>query len=912
MAEGDNGTVLPRDWVLKSSRRCPVAKYYFNTKTGQATWIHPLLLKESKEDCSKEPKELKKSPKKRKKVKINLSESQGSIVNELIVKSDEAEVTSTNSVAVSSHSPHRNNPVQGSPTVTESDDGKAIDEEKWNSRKPVKFAFKAKTEPKKDSLSGQKKIVSIHPSLLRARKVAEKLQWSKKVKDKKVKPQSERTVPSIKLEEKVDVPDNKLKESVEKTRKGKITAVSTRRIVKAKRRIEYDKKVKEDEASIQEIIEEISGSPCKKNEECKVKSKEEKVHYKHNKNNEYDVYKHFVKSKQVSHQTLKSSHKDNYPPEESELPPLDKVVHKQEPHYEVDTENDSDEVTEMEVEEQEIITEIANFRGSVSHSHKTDSNQLLTTNINSNSESVCIVVDTNILIQDIGFLESLKSKEIAKKEVVIVIPYTALKEMDGLKKNASIGKASQAAICWCNSHFENNDPRVQGQSYDNYLKTLAHSQHPSGDDLIRDCCLLLKKESLDVCLLTNDVNLRNKALMSAITAVSIRGLRLKLKENASNQMTHSVTLQDTKKKITNHSLPDVDNIYNYCGNTKEYPQLDNMVCEVTPKCLSSRQEDRPRYVKKLRKSSGNCESKDETLLHKISTSLRVTLSQILECIMKDTYGDLWLQIVKCKPPWSISDVFSCWEKHWIAIMSDKFPREVKILMKQIQAILGDCKRGRGNIDNLSGQVQNLYLFFKSQPYQSFISPIHGQTDENTDMSEIPIQGSVLPSSDSLIDVDKVESSLNEREDSNRQQPTPSGLENLEKMINLVGAHITHFIALVLEAYGVEHSLPTLNTSGKMTREGARSSGINLHKVTMKLGTTIFRCLSEGTSESLQEFGHLLINFWADAKQQCPNLPFTEEDLTQVVTAPSGRNFLQLTLGELERLLAMLVAVNENQ
>ncbi|XP_069942501.1 uncharacterized protein [Cherax quadricarinatus] len=112
-------------------------------------------------------------------------------------------------------------------------------------------------------------------------------------------------------------------------------------------------------------------------------------------------------------------------------------------------------------------------------------------------------------------------------------------------------------------------------------------------------------------------------------------------------------------------------------------------------------------------------------------------------------------------------------------------------------------------------------------------------------------------------------------------------------------------ALILDAHRIPHNLTTYNNRKNMSVEDARSSARNLEIVVIKLGSTICRCMNCATPDVLIEFGNLLVNFWADAKEPCPNLPFTSDDLAQVVTSPDGRHFLEITLGQLQGLMTAL-------
>ncbi|XP_045597533.1 uncharacterized protein [Procambarus clarkii] len=137
------------------------------------------------------------------------------------------------------------------------------------------------------------------------------------------------------------------------------------------------------------------------------------------------------------------------------------------------------------------------------------------------------------------------------------------------------------------------------------------------------------------------------------------------------------------------------------------------------------------------------------------------------------------------------------------------------------------------------------------------------------------------------------------------QPVSNGISSAREMIKLVAVSITQFVAMILDAHRLPHNLPTFNNRKNMSIEDARSSAKNLQAVVINFGSTIYRCMNCATPDVLLELGNLLINFWADAKEPCPNLSFTSDDLAQVVTSPDGRHFLQITLAQLENLMATL-------
>ncbi|KAG0724803.1 Transcriptional protein SWT1 [Chionoecetes opilio] len=545
----------------------------------------------------------------------------------------------------------------------------------------------------------------------------------------------------------------------------------------------------------------------------------------------------------------------------------------------------------MEIDEEELKTEIANFRGSSSYC-LTVTEVLPNSSASHSSLSLYFVVDTNVLIGDIDLLQDLKISLVDGRESVVVVPYVALQEMDGLKKSAAIGKACQAAVRWCNQHFEARHPRVQGQTYSNYRTTRDENKGASADDLVRDCCLVLSREGLDVCLLTNDVNLRNKALMSSLSAISAKDLKTKLGKLSVMHKDPAASPRSVSKVEESHMndvcLSEGDRVVS--ESPRHQPTL-NTVVQTQHKHTSDQ---------KATRASCPVASEEMLLLERITASLKHTLGNILQDVMQDIYEDLWFAIIKHKPPWSLQQVFACWDKHWIAAMTDRFPSSMKELLAEIHRLI---MASQVDVRRLMNRVQRLYSYFESKPYSKHILPVQEPSYVVMDMSE------VSPSTPACSAPQATDSLAGHS--GPHQANAAEGVTNVEKMINQVGAHITHFVALVLTAFGMQHNLqklPNINDCESLTPDNARTSGINLHKVIMSVGTAITRCLNEGTSAAVQELGHLLCNFWSEACLPCPHLPFTECDLRQFVESPGKAQYLKCVLQELESLVQQLVAV----
>lgn len=544
---------------------------------------------------------------------------------------------------------------------------------------------------------------------------------------------------------------------------------------------------------------------------------------------------------------------------------------------------------DMEVEIQEIISEIASFRENTNLS--LCDRKSLCHDFDKSTNSVYYVVDTNVLLRDLKFLEKLKTVEIDGKPVIIVIPYVVLQELDGLKKSMSVGNASKKAICWCNRYFENNDTQVVGQNYDDYLRTVSQNSRRNADDLIRDWCLLMKKQNLDARLLTNDINLRNKAIVSSISATSVEKLQS--------------LVEKSKKKFIYTDNEDCE-FFENCEIEKRSPSPEtspeNMV--VAPIRTSC-----PPWVTKLREKKLHIVPKEEDLqdhhipeknsseilVKDVKVSLSKTLGQILEAAFVDAYGhELWKQIIIHKPPWTLDEILKCWNRHWLAVFIDKFDRNVKNLLAEITDLL-KVVNSNSEIKTLVQKAQSLYICIERTEFKNHITPL---------------QPKVLDvASDCVMKETKAEVQENSMPVAitNHEPLKGKDFSNVKEMINLVGAYITHFLAMILDGCGVQHDLPRLNNK-QMTLEDACSSAVNLRDVIMRLGISIVNCVTSTTKENLMEFGMILVGFWDEAKEPCPTLSFTLDDLVHIVTSDEGRKFLEMVASELERLLNMLTTL----
>ncbi|XP_076272601.1 swt1 RNA endoribonuclease isoform X2 [Rhynchophorus ferrugineus] len=152
---------------------------------------------------------------------------------------------------------------------------------------------------------------------------------------------------------------------------------------------------------------------------------------------------------------------------------------------------------------------------------------------NSEQENICIAADTNVFLH---YLHKIKD---------ILNFQASVTELDFIKHESKniIKTSAIKAIEFINTHLENN-PKVIGQSVEAAIKQKDVGKDP--DDKILASCLQISKKFKTLILLSNDCNLRNKALMSNLEVSSTQNIMQKLlfktrKNTKSSKIIHKLS-----------------------------------------------------------------------------------------------------------------------------------------------------------------------------------------------------------------------------------------------------------------------------------------------------------------------------------------------------------------------------------
>ncbi|XP_065068342.1 transcriptional protein SWT1-like isoform X2 [Rhopilema esculentum] len=264
--------------------------------------------------------------------------------------------------------------------------------------------------------------------------------------------------------------------------------------------------------------------------------------------------------------------------------------------------------------------------------------------------SLFIVLDTNILLSHLKFVSELKDSPIpGAGRPTVVIPWMVVQELDRLKNAPdsriveagegenqpfiSINFLARNAVAFIHNCFSQNHPRIKGQSVFEASKSVDGFTEETNDDSILCCCLLLKQNApqTKTVLLSNDRNLCSKALMNGVKAFTKKTLLPGLQDlfQSGNIIVHKGHFKEYFKEAEIQERI-----------SEQQKKADNLICEL--QCI-----------------------------------LREALAAIVEQEMKEVYGEIWLAIVKIKPPWTLIDTFELLEKHWIAVFGQIVNRNLK-------------------------------------------------------------------------------------------------------------------------------------------------------------------------------------------------------------------------------------------
>ncbi|XP_068809634.1 transcriptional protein SWT1 isoform X1 [Struthio camelus] len=251
--------------------------------------------------------------------------------------------------------------------------------------------------------------------------------------------------------------------------------------------------------------------------------------------------------------------------------------------------------------------------------------------------NILVVIDTNIMISHLEFVRSLKSEDIpGVGRLALIIPWVVLQELDNLKKGKMLEHVRDKAIPAV--HFiymclKNQDSKLWGQSMQLASQKIYGLSDENNDDRVLQCCLQYQNlfPQAVVVLCTDDKNLCNKAIVSEVKAFCKADLVSALQNLNTNRQQNCVDLQQSK-------------------------------CDTA--------------FQKREGGDANLTARFPNILPDLEKNLGEALSCILETEMKIAFGNLWMEILYLKPPWTLASLLQCYKKHWVAVFGYVVPRSL--------------------------------------------------------------------------------------------------------------------------------------------------------------------------------------------------------------------------------------------
>ncbi|XP_045044739.2 transcriptional protein SWT1 isoform X2 [Desmodus rotundus] len=218
--------------------------------------------------------------------------------------------------------------------------------------------------------------------------------------------------------------------------------------------------------------------------------------------------------------------------------------------------------------------------------------------------------------------------------LVLIIPWVVVQELDRMKAGKLLKYAQHKAIPavrFINDSLRDQDRKLWGQSIQLASQKLYGLSDENNDDRVLKCCLQYQElfPSSLVILCTDDRNLRNKGLISGVKSLSKEELSAEfLSLSSSPALCHQPCA--LKQQLKAEATP--------LGESDEEKSTNSGLLILL-----------------------------EGIVSDLEKSLGTALSSILETEMKIAFGNLWMEMLYLKPPWTLMHLIQCFKKHWLAV-----------------------------------------------------------------------------------------------------------------------------------------------------------------------------------------------------------------------------------------------------
>lgn len=256
-----------------------------------------------------------------------------------------------------------------------------------------------------------------------------------------------------------------------------------------------------------------------------------------------------------------------------------------------------------------------------------------------------VITDTNIFLHNLDLVRRLTALDSGPPDVKVCIPWMAIQELDHIKncKRGVIARSAVAAIAFINKALVAKNPKFRGQTIAEARtkENCMPKDFNNNDDHFVHCCIVVANTGNRVLLLSNDVNLRNKALINNIQTFSAAEMEAILDREFGGTRTQVQPGSSTAKE----------------------PAADNLV------------------------SAAPVPQSESAVWEEVRGILRKNLSLVLENELQSAFGDLWPRVVAVKPPWTEETALECVLKHFIALTGTAFKSSLKKVIENLLSVL---------------------------------------------------------------------------------------------------------------------------------------------------------------------------------------------------------------------------------
>ncbi|XP_065298008.1 uncharacterized protein Swt1 isoform X2 [Dermacentor albipictus] len=321
-----------------------------------------------------------------------------------------------------------------------------------------------------------------------------------------------------------------------------------------------------------------------------------------------------------------------------------------------------------------------------------------------------VVTDTNIFLSNLSLLKRILLPDTGNEDMVLCVSWMAIQELDSIKtkKKGPLSSSAASAIMFIYQALSTKNPRLRGQTVVEARRkddVLPKDGCSINDDHFLHWCLEFKKQGNKVLLLSNDCNLRNKAMINSIDTMSADQIEKKLgppttKEGHKQTPSPKSSIEQQKPSALLSQQLELRPCKFSSRSSQKLP---------LPPDVLQKQKDASKEASATSNTSA-CDVSPQvpvrdTILMEVREILRESLNLTLKSELESAFGTLWLRVVEIKPPWTEESALQCILRHWISLTGTAFSKST--LKPIISALLSKLSKNPGSSEVL--QITDLAI-----------------------------------------------------------------------------------------------------------------------------------------------------------------------------------------------------------